>query len=261
MIQDVGQLYIKQTGTGPSLLLVHGLLLNGDMFQPILEGLADDYRILAPDLRGFGRSGHLPPPYTVKQHADDLAQLLACLSISSTVVLGYSQGGTVAQQLALDYPSLVSHLVLCCTFACNRLTWQEKLEGLVMPSLVWLSSARQLAKMVKGLTPTQEKQFELMVASNHKSHMVEATKEMLRFDSRHRLGKIKCPTLVLAGAVDTAVPLHHAHMLAHGIPDAKLTIVPHAGHEMIWTHGAQLVEIVKLFLGESEQSTPGLSGR
>jgi pimeloyl-ACP methyl ester carboxylesterase len=261
VIQDAVQLHIRQTGKGTSLLLVHGLLLNGDMFQPVLEGLANDYRILVPDLRGFGRSGHLPPPYTVKQHAHDLARSLEYLSISSTVVLGYSQGGTVAQQLALDYPSLVSQLVLCCTFAYNQLTWQEKLEGLVMPWLVWLSSAKQLAKMVKGLTPTQVKQFEIMVASNHKSRMVEATKEMLRFDSRHRLGNIECPTLVLAGAIDTAVPLHHAHILAHGIPDAKLTIVPHAGHEIVWTHGAQLIEIVKLFLRESEKRTSHPSGR
>lgn len=191
------------------------------MFEPVLESLANDYRVLTPDLRGSGRSGHLAPPYTVEQHARDLARLLASLSISSTVVLGYSQGGAVAQQLALDYPDCVSCLVLCCTFAYNRLTWQEKLEGLVMPWLVRLFSARQLAQMVKGLTPEQLQQLETMIASNRKSRMAEAIEAMLRFDSRPRLEDIKCPTLVVAGATDTAVPLPHARMLAQEIPDAN----------------------------------------
>jgi pimeloyl-ACP methyl ester carboxylesterase len=251
VIQDIEQLHLRQVGRGAPLLLVHGLLMNGEMFEPVLANLARDHRVLTPDLRGCGHSGHLAPPYTVAQHAHDLARLLASLSISSTVVLGYSQGGAVAQQLALDYPDCVSRLILCCTFAYNQLTWQEKLEGLLMPWLVRLLRARQLAQMVKGLTPAQRQQLETMIASNRKSRMVEATKAMLRFDSRPRLKDIQCPTLVVAGATDTAVPLHHARMLAQGIPGAELRVIPDAGHEMIWTHSAALINTVRLFLSEA----------
>jgi 3-oxoadipate enol-lactonase len=247
------QLHLKQAGNGMPLLLIHGLLMNGEMFEPIVEKLAQNCHVLVPDLRGFGRSKQLAPPYTVEQHARDLACLLNSWSIPSTVVLGYSQGGAVAQQLVLDYPSLVSHLVLCCTFAHNQLTWQEKFEGLLMPWLVRVCSAKQLAHMAKGLTPEQSKQLETIIASNHKSRMVEATKVMLHFDSRHRLGEIACPTLVVAGATDAAVPLHHARMLAQGIPGARLHIIPDAGHEMIWTHGAQLVDAVQSFLQQFSQ--------
>ena len=250
MIQGAEKLHIRQAGSGPSLLLVHGLLMNGDMFEPVLESLANDHRVLMPDLRGFGRSGHLAPPYTVEQQAHDLAQSLKSLSISSTAVLGYSQGGAVAQQFALDYPGLVSHLVLCCTFAHNQLTWQEKLEGLLMPWLVRLFSARQLARTAKGLTPGQFEQLETMIASNNKSRMIEAIQNMLRFDSRHRLREIQCPTLIVAGEIDTAVPLHHARMLAQGIPGARLLVMPSAGHEMLWTHGVELVNAVESFLSE-----------
>lgn len=251
MIQDTEPLWIRQLGNGKSLLLVHGLLMNGDMFEPVLESLSMNYHVLVPDLRGFGRSGHLAPPYTVEQHARDLEKLLMSLSISSTVVLGYSQGGVVAQQLALDYPNLVSHLVLCCTFAYNQLTWQEKIEGLMMPWLIRLFSTRQLVQLFKGLTPEQLKHLETMIASNHKSRMVEATQIMLKFDSRHRLSDIKCPTLIVAGETDTAVPLHHARMLSQGIPNAKRLVIPGAGHELIWTHAADLINTVESFLGES----------
>ena len=251
MIQDTQQLFIRQLGNGRSLLLIHGLLVNGEIFEPVLESLSKNYYILVPDLRGFGRSGHLAPPYTVEQHARDLGQLLKALSISSTVVLGYSQGGVVAQQLALDYPNLVSHLVLCCTFAYNQLTWREKIEGLIMPWLIRLLSTKQLVQLFKGLTSEQLKQLETIIASNDKSRMVEATKIMLGFDSRHRLRDIKCPTLIVAGGTDTAVPQHHARMLSQGIPNAKLFVIPSAGHEMIWTHGADMMNAVESFLGES----------
>jgi pimeloyl-ACP methyl ester carboxylesterase len=119
-----------------------------------------------------------------------------------------------------------------------------------MPWLIQLFSAKQLAQLFKGLTPEQSKQLERIIASNHKSRMVEATKVMLRFDSRHRLKDIKCPTLIVAGETDTAVPLHHARMLSQGIPNAKLFVIPSAGHEMIWTHGADIMNAVEFFLGE-----------
>jgi pimeloyl-ACP methyl ester carboxylesterase len=251
MIQDNEQLWVKQLGNGRTLLLIHGLLMNGDMFEPVLESLMKNYHVLVPDLRGFGRSGQLAPPYTVEQHAQDLEKLLKSLSISSIVVLGYSQGGVVAQQLALDYPNLVSHLVLCCTFSYNQLTWQEKIEGLVMPWLIRLFNTKQLVQLFKGLTLEQSKQLEKIIASNHKPRMVEATEIMLKFDSRHRLRDIHCPTLIIAGENDTAVPLHHARMLSKGIPNAKLLVIPSAGHEMIWTNGTDIINAVESFLGEA----------
>lgn len=251
MNRDNAQLYLFQAGKGRSLLLIHGLMMNGDMFEPVLESLSKDFHVLVPDLRGFGRSGHLAPPDTVEQHAYDLAEMLKSLPITSTVVLGYSQGGVIAQQLAFDHPDLVSHLVLCSSFAYNRVTWKEKIEGMMIPWLIRLLSDRQLTQMFKGLSTAQMKKVEEIIASNDKNRMIGASKEILRFDSRHRLKDIKCPTLIVAGEADDAVPVHHAHMLARGIAGAELIIVPKAGHEMIWTHGTALVNAVVSFLDNS----------
>jgi len=95
-------LYLTERGAGPALLLVHGLMVTGEMFEPVLEHLASRHRVIVPDLRGHGRSGSLPPPYSVAQLASDLSRLLDHLGIDSAAVLGYSQGGAVAQQLVLD---------------------------------------------------------------------------------------------------------------------------------------------------------------
>jgi 3-oxoadipate enol-lactonase len=102
--------------------------------------------------------------------------------------------------------------------------------------------------MMGHLTPDQAKLLETMIVSNEKLLMLEAAKAMLSFDSRARLGEIRCPTLILAGACDTAVPLHHARMLAQGITGAKLHVVPNAGHEMIFTRGSEFVGAVEVFL-------------
>jgi 3-oxoadipate enol-lactonase len=114
-------------GAGPPLLLIHGMMISGDMFEPVVETLAARHRLIVPDLRGHGRSRRLPPPYTVAQLAADLAALLDDLGLASVDVLGYSQGGAVAQQLACDHPDRCRRLVLACTYAYNMATFRERL--------------------------------------------------------------------------------------------------------------------------------------
>jgi pimeloyl-ACP methyl ester carboxylesterase len=78
--------------------------------------------------------------------------------------------------------------------------------------------------------------------------MVAAVEAMKAFDSRPWLREITCPTLVIAGAEDTAVPMAHAHMLAQGIPGAQLHVIDGAGHTLIWTHTETFVQVVEAFL-------------
>src|SRR5256886_9852090 len=140
-------LYFTDRGSGPPLLLVHGLMVTGEMFEPVVDQFATRHRVIVPDLRGHGRSRALPPPYTVRQLAADLSRLLDHLGIESTAVLGYSQGGAVAQQLALDHPEQCRRLVLACTYSFNMATPREKLEGHVLPALVRVLGPRRFAKL------------------------------------------------------------------------------------------------------------------
>ncbi len=70
-------------GSGPPLLLVHGLMITGEMFEPVINHFASQHRVIVPDLRGHGRSRVLPPPYTAGQLASDLWRLLDHLGIGS----------------------------------------------------------------------------------------------------------------------------------------------------------------------------------
>jgi 3-oxoadipate enol-lactonase len=249
-------LYVTQHGAGPPLLLVHGLMVSGAMFEPVVARFAATHRVLVPDLRGHGRSRGLPPPYTARQLAADLARLLDHLGIAATAVLGYSQGGAIAQQLVLDHPEHCTCLVLGCTYAHNMATPREKLEGHLLPVLVRVLGTRRLAELVvaqgaKELDTERAAWLVRLMADQDRRLMVAAWQETMAFDSRPRLAEISCPTLVIAGSHDRAVPRHHAWMLHAGIAGSALVVIAGAGHTLIWTHPAEFVRVtVDLIAGQ-----------
>jgi 3-oxoadipate enol-lactonase len=246
-------LYFAERGSGPPLLLVHGLMVSGKMFEPVIEHFATRHRVIVPDLRGHGQSRGLPPPYTAKQLASDLARLLDHLGITSTAVLGYSQGGAIAQQLALDHPKRCERLVLVCTYAYNMATSGEWLEGHLLPFIVQVLGTRRLAQLVvsqgaKQLDKEGAEWLSGLMADQDRKLMVSGWRETMAFDSRHRLAEISCPTLVVAGSNDQAVPMHHAKMLHEGISGSQLVMIDGADHTLIWTHSDELMRVVDEFL-------------
>ena len=242
-----------ERGSGSPLLLVHGLMVSGEMFEPVLEHLAARHRVLVPDLRGHGRSRELPPPYHAAQLATDLAHLLDHLGIDSTAVLGYSQGGAIAQQLVLDHPVRCDRLVLACTYAFNMATFREKLEGHLVPLLLPILGMKRFAQLVVSQGAQQLGQqrgdwLAHLMADQDRKLMASAWRESIAFDSRRRLSEIRCPTLVVAGSNDQAVPIHHAQMLHAGIPGSQLVMIDGADHALIWTHPDELMRATDKFL-------------
>ncbi|MER5336655.1 alpha/beta hydrolase [Micromonospora sp. NPDC002717] len=191
-----GHLYFTERGSGPPLLLIHGLMVTGEMFEPVIAHLATRHRVIVPDMRGHGRSRGLPPPYSTTRLAADLSQLLDRLGIGSTAVLRYSLGGAIAQQLVLDHPDRCDRLVLACTFAFNMATLREKVEGHVLPLVLQVVGMRLLAKLVVAQAAPQlgrERADWLagLMADQDRTLMMSAWKETMA-DSRRRLGEIAC---------------------------------------------------------------------
>ena len=246
-------LYFTERGSGSPLLLVHGLMITGEMFEPVIGHFASRHRVIVPDLRGYGRSRGLPPPYTAAQLASDLARLLDHLGINSTAVVGYSHGGAIAQQLVLDHPRRCGRLVLACTYAFNTATFREKLEGRLVPLVLNLIGMKAFARLLvsQGLKQVDKERARWVVgliAHQDRELMVAAWKAAITFDSRHRLAEIKSPTLIVAASNDQAVPLHHARMLHEGIVGSRLVIVDGADHALIWARTNELVAVVDEFL-------------
>lgn len=242
----------RDCGSGPPLLLIHGLMVSGEMFLPVVDHLSTRHRLIIPDLRGYGLSRKLPPPHTSAQLAADLARLLDDLGIASTAVLGYSHGGAIAQQFAADNPARCDRLMLCCTYSFNRTTVREKVEGGLAPLLVWLLGPKRIAKLMvsagaKHMEQQQSEWLARLMADQDRKLMVTACREAMAFDSRQRLSEIRCPTLVVAGSNDNAVPIHHANMLHHGIAGSRLIIIEGADHTLIWTRTPEFLRVVDDF--------------
>ena len=102
----------RWSGDGPLVLAAHGITSNHRSWGLVAEALGGEATLVAPDLRGRGRSNELPGPYTIARHADDCAALLDHLGAADAVVTGHSMGGFVATALATRHPDRVRAVVL-----------------------------------------------------------------------------------------------------------------------------------------------------
>lgn len=229
-------LSVRQVGTGPPLVLLHGLLVTGAMFDPLVDAWSARYRLVIPDL---------PGPYPV--------DLLDRLDLPRAHVLGYSHGGTVAQRLAYEHPDRVDRLVLACTYACNRDSRRERVEGWLSPWLLATLGPVAMAGLAAragggpALTRGQAAALRGMVVPGRR-RAVAAYRELLDFDSRPWLARIAAPTLVVYGPDDRAVPRRHAETLAGAIPRAELCAIGGGGHFLAWTHTARFADAVARWL-------------
>jgi 3-oxoadipate enol-lactonase len=115
--EDVGLAFID-SAEGFTMMMIHGFPFSSAMWEPQIEDLSGVARIIAPDLRGHGRSEPVPGPYTMEMLADDCAGLLDYLAISRPVVVcGLSMGGYVALEFFRQYPEMVAGLILVSTKA------------------------------------------------------------------------------------------------------------------------------------------------
>jgi pimeloyl-ACP methyl ester carboxylesterase len=108
-------LHYESRGSGWPLVLVHGAWLDSELWRPQLDRFADDFRVIAPELRDHGAADPADGPYRVDDLADDLRGLLDGLELGRPVVCGLSMGGLVAQQFAADHPDRVAGLALVGT--------------------------------------------------------------------------------------------------------------------------------------------------
>jgi pimeloyl-ACP methyl ester carboxylesterase len=185
-------LYYRVTGRGPPLVLLHGLMASGAMFDPLAELLRDDFRLLIPDLRGHGQSGEMGGPYDPATMAGDLESVMAEAGFARANLLGYSHGGAVAQAFARADPPAVAKLFLVCTYACNVATLREYAEGLGMVSLLSVVSPRTVAGVMlwlgrsamPGMTAEKTAWMTGIIGANDRKTMRAAARGLLTFGSR-----------------------------------------------------------------------------
>ena len=109
------KIYYEEQGTGEPLILINGLAFPMDLWFAQIRELSKDFRVIALDNRGIGRSDHPDEAYSIAMMASDAVGLLQSLGIAKAHVVGLSMGGFIAQEIALSYPEVVNRLILIAT--------------------------------------------------------------------------------------------------------------------------------------------------
>ena len=239
-------IHYEDAGAGDPLLLLHGGLGTALLhFRREIPFFAERYRVIAPDLRGYGRSSP-PREYPLdfyQRDAQDMAGLLDRLGITRAHVLGWSDGAMVALVLAVMRPDLVRSLVSLAGEArileeeranwpplADRSTWPPRSVERFIDAQGPLNWPGILAKMLAGYNALMDAGGEVISA---------------------RLGEIRCPVLIVHGDRDDVVPLSQVETLTAGIAQAEVHIIPGAGHAVYREREAEVKPLILDFLARA----------
>lgn len=223
-------------GDGPAVLLVHPGVADRRMWDPLVPALSHAFRVVRPDLRGYGASAMPGGQYA---DADDLAALLDHLDVADAAVVGSSFGGRVALELATAHPGRVRELVLlnpdldgieptatAAAFGAeeDRLLDAGDLEGAVRLNVnTWLGPDAELS-VREALAAMQRRAFEVQLAADASDDPTRPRQAPVDLDA------VAVPTLVVTGGHDMDHFRHLATHVSAGIDGAELVELGWAGH-------------------------------
>ena len=242
-----GTLVYRVYGQGPDVLLLHGWVSSGRMWQGVMEALGSHFTLWAPDLPGFGDSP-LADRTRVPQLDDYVEQIAAfceALNVQPVAVIGHSLGALLALLLAIEAPDLMQRLVLLAPLVTGRLGLNmdrvlssppgraalQAMRGLWrVPVLMWGAS-------VFGFRPRRviSKAAWRKVQDIQKapwSSTYGGVKAVLEHDVSVRLGEIRVPTLVIVGEDDLTIPPSEGRLAAALISEARLEVLPDVAHQL-----------------------------
>ena len=229
--------YIDTQTNAPTVLLLHGLGSRSLDWQPQIDALARDYRIIAPDFPGHGNSQALSQPVSMYELAASVAALMQQLSITSVHIVGLSLGGMVAFQLAVSYPELVNTMVIINSAPgpgkLNAL--QLRMKILTRKALVKLFPLEKLAeKIALDLFPAPsqlnlQQQYLASMEKVDKYTYQQLVNAISHFDLDKEIEQCQTPTLVLSADQDyTSVDFKQRFVKR--MCNAHLTVIPNSRH-------------------------------
>jgi 3-oxoadipate enol-lactonase len=242
---------------GRTITCLHSLALDGSWFLPLAAELGSDYRVILPDLRGHGTSDSGPLPLSLTQMAADVIGLWDHLGVDSSVVVGISMGGMVAQALATTAPDRVEALVLIATAG--------RYDDAARTAALGRAAAARRAGGMEQMTPILLQRWfgdgpdELVERASRQLRSADPEVHASCLEAMTEVGSINlddvsAPTLVLGGRDDLSTPRPVVEALADAIPGAVLDMVPGA-HLAAFTHPREVAERIESFVGVPAATT------
>ncbi len=265
-------LHLFDTGdeSRPPVLLLHGLGDEADTWRHVLPLLAGDYRVIAPDLPGFGSSEKAKRNYSIPFFAAAMLELLDFLSLSWVVLAGHSMGAMIAQTIALEHAERAEKLIL---IDGSLVSLQQRIDPGLLSFLApglgeWLynrlrkdpqAAYRTLEPYYHRLEdlPQADQDFlyqrvnERVWSDGQRQAFFSALRSLARWvpaqqkSLAQRLRDWKIPTFVIWGENDHINPVENAHALMQMLPSARLKIIPGAGHNLPQEKPRAVVEAIR----------------
>jgi pimeloyl-ACP methyl ester carboxylesterase len=242
----------RQAGSGPLLVMVHGIAGSSGTWVPVMPLLAEQYTVIAPDLLGHGESAKPRGDYSLGAYASGIRDLLGVLGHERATVVGHSLGGGVAMQLAYQFPQMAERLVLVASGGLGREV-SPLLRALALPGTEYLlpvvlapqlhdvagSVGRVFGRLGLRADPFLGEVWNawsrLTDARAQRAfiHTIRAVIDVAgqRVSARDRLYLAnEVPTLIIWGDRDQVIPVSHAHVAHELMPGSRLEVVENAGH-------------------------------
>jgi len=239
-------------GSGPAVLLLHGIGDSSQTWVPLMEDLARDFTVLAPDLLGHGDSDKPRADYSVAAYANGMRDLMEVLGIDSATIVGHSLGGGVAAQLAYQYPERCDRLVLVATGGVSRAVnpflriASAPLAEVVLPTLQWPAGRLVGTALIEALRWTGtdlgvdadelKRVFDRLPDRDSRGaftrtlrSVVDPGGQVVTMLDRAYLAE-SVPVLLVWGDRDGVIPVSHGHRAHRRMPWSRLSIFEGAGH-------------------------------
>jgi 3-oxoadipate enol-lactonase len=246
---------------GVPVVFIHGFPMNHLMWENQMNALPNDYRIIAYDVRGLGKSDLGNGEISMEAHVDDLKGLLDDLDIQKAIVCGLSMGGYIALNAIQKYPQRFLGLVLCDTKsdADTEQGKQKRYDSIQKIENDGVQSFAEgfLKNVLSEKTLNENKPLVTFLTHKILENNPEGIKAAQRMMAKRPattdgLKKIKVPTLILVGEKDQVTPLADAESLKSKIANSRLEIIPGAAHfsniENPEYFNAQIREFLKQFV-------------
>jgi pimeloyl-ACP methyl ester carboxylesterase len=230
------QLAYDDAGSGECVVLIHGHPFDRTLWAPQLDALQSTFRVLAPDLRGFGRSPVTPGQVTMREYAADIEELLGKLNITRAAVAGLSMGGLIAMELAIAHPERYWALGLVATTAeppspHDQRIREERADATERDGMNVLVDYMHTALYSPACPPAVRARVDVMMAAASPAGAAAALRGRARRpDYRPLLKALDLPALVVAGTADPWSAPEVTAEIVSALKRPELVLIDGAAH-------------------------------
>jgi len=230
-----GTVSYVDAGNGPAVLLIHAFPLNNTMWASQVAALSGKFRVLAPNIRGFGQS-QPSSAWTMEEMADSLNEFLDKLGVKDSAVVGVSMGGYIALTFWSKFPKRVRQLVLSNSRARADNEPEKNARNDMIAAIEQSGAAilpdRMLPRLLQPNPPAGVvRNVRKMIESTSPAAAVYAVMAMRdRMDFSSMLHRVECPTMVITGENDVIIRMEDSRAVADAISGARLVTIPNSGH-------------------------------